>query len=137
MDSQRVAAVRHARKGTRLMAERRNEEGWRLLNVANESLQFHIAWGYAFSAGGTFSSSVDVVFSREFISSVLDDILQSNPGAFCHNTGGRGTSNASVSATDVYQVFACRVWIQGRGVTAGQRAKNACKNALKWIGEMQ
>ena len=35
--SQRVAAVRHARKGTRLMAERISEESWRLLNVANES----------------------------------------------------------------------------------------------------
>ena len=38
----RVAAVRHARKGARFMAERINEEGWRLLNVANESLQFDI-----------------------------------------------------------------------------------------------
>ena len=36
---------------------------------------------------------------------------------------------------NVYQAFACRVWIQGRGVAAGQRAKDAFKNALKWIRE--
>ena len=30
------------------------------------------------------------IFSREFISSVLDDILQLNPDAFCRNTGGGG-----------------------------------------------
>ena len=104
-----VSAVRHARKDTRLTAQR-----------------------------VSFSSSADVfsaIFSREFISSVLEDILQSNPDAFCHNTGGGGMSNAPVSARDVYQAFACRVWIQGRGVTVGQGAKDAFKNALKWIGE--
>ena len=56
--SKRVAAVRHARKGTRLMAERINKEGWRLLNVANKSLQFDIITtspgDTPFRAGGTF-----------------------------------------------------------------------------------
>ena len=44
-------------------------------------------------------------------------------------------SNAPVSAKNVYQAFACRVWIQGRGVTVGQRTKDTFKNGLKWIGE--
>ena len=139
--SKRIAAVRHARKGTRLMAERLNERV-ASLNVANESLQFDIrttsAGGYAVSSRrGLFSfcRCISAIFSRECISSVLEDILQSNTDAFCHKTGGGGMSNAPVSARDAYQAFACRVWIQGRGVNAGQRTKDASKNALKWIGE--
>ena len=94
------------------MAERINEERWRLLNVANESLQFDIRTtspgGYAVLSRRNFSSSAEVfsaIFSREFISPVLEDILQSNPDAFCHNTGVGGMSNAPVSARDVYQAF--------------------------------
>ena len=73
------------------MAGRIIEEGWRLLNVANESLQFDIRAtspkGYAVLSRRDFSSSADVfsaIFSRQFIFSVLEDILQSNTDAFCH-----------------------------------------------------
>ena len=62
--SKRVAAVHRARKGRRLMAERINEEGWRLLNVANESLQFDVrttsSGGHAVLSRRDFSSSADV-----------------------------------------------------------------------------
>ena len=63
--SKRVAAVRHARKGRRLMAERING---RLLNVANESLQFDVritsSGGHAVLSRRDFSSSADVFQGR-------------------------------------------------------------------------
>ena len=124
-----------------MMAERINEEGWRLLNVANESLQFDVrttSSGHAVLSRRDFSSSADVfstILSREFITSVLEGILQTNPDAFAHNTGGGGVSNAPISYKDVYQAFACRIWIQGRGVAAGSTAREAFKNSLKWLGD--
>ena len=96
-----------------------------------------------------FSSSADVfstILSREFITSVLEGIIQTNPDAFAHNTGGGGVSNAPISYKDVYQAFTCRIWIQGRGVAAriwiqgrgvaaGSTAREAFKNSLKWLGD--
>ena len=38
-------------------------------------------------------------------------------------------------AMDVYQTFTCSLWIQGRGVAAGQRTNDAFKNTLKWVEE--
>ena len=132
--SKRVAAVRRARKGRRLMEERMNEEGWRLLNVANESLQFHVrttsSGGHAVLSRRDFSSSADVFFtilSREFITSVLEGILQTNPNTFAHF--------APISYKDVYQAIACRIWIQGRGVAAGSTAREAFQNSHKWLGD--
>ena len=128
--SKRVAAVGRARKGRRLMAERINEEGWRLLNVANESLidiRTTCSGRTQFRAGGTFLR----ILLREFITSVLEGILKTNPDAF---RGEGGVSNAPISYKDVNQAFACRmIWIQGRGVAAGHTAREAFKNSLKWL----
>ena len=78
--SKRVAAVRRVRKSRRLTVERINEEGWRLLYVASESLQFDIrttsSGGHAVLSRRDFSSSEDVfstILSREL------RILQTNP----------------------------------------------------------
>ena len=116
------------------MAERINEEGWRLLNVANESLQFDIrttSGGHAVLSRRDFSSSADTNLSREFITSVLQGILQTNPDTFAHNTGGGG----AISHLMLQQAFACSIWIQGCGVAAGSTAREAFKNSLKWLGD--
>ena len=64
---------------------------------------------------------------------MLKDILQSNPDVFCHNTGAGGRSNAPVSANHVYpSLIGCG--FKG-GESLRERAKDAFKNALKWIGE--
>ena len=100
----RVAAVRHARKGASKAYGRENtwgrmaslEHGKRIFAILTP--EAHHLGDTPFRAGGTFSSSADVVsaiFSRKFISSVLD-ILQSNPDAFCHNNGGGWMSFATM-----------------------------------------
>ena len=124
------------------MAERTNEEGWRLLDVATETLELDIRTtsigGHAVLSRKDFSSPAEVfsaIFSREFITSVLEDILKESPDAFTHNVGRGKLSTAPVTPEDVYHAFACRVWIHGRGRAAGDKAKDAFKNALKWLGE--
>ena len=137
-----VATIRQARKGSRMMAARIDERGWRLLDTASESLQFNIATtspgGYAVLARRDFSSIAEIfssIFSPDLINSVLDEILRQEPDAFVHNTGRKGLSNAPITDRDVYQAFACRVWIHGRGLAAGQTAKHAVRNALSWLGQ--
>ena len=80
-----------------------------LLSAGNEWLLFDIRTtspgGYAVLSRRDFFllQMYFPHFPCEFISSVLEHILQSNPDAFCHNTGAGGRSNAPVSANDVYQ----------------------------------
>ena len=122
--SKRVASV-HARKGTRLMAERIKEEEWRFLNVANDSLQFDIRTtspvGYAVLSRRDLSSSADVfsaIFSRDFISSVLENILQSNPNAFCTTLAEEGSAMHRSR-----QGMCIRPLLVGCGFTAKERLR--------------
>ena len=107
MDSPNVSVLRRARRGSRRMAERINEQGWHLVDVSKESLHFNAE---TTSAGGRA-----LLARRDF------------SDAFYSNTGSHGTRNTKVNPADVYN--ACRVWIQGRGVSAGATSKIAMRNA--------
>ena len=44
-------------------------------------------------------------------------------------------STGPITPEDVYDAFACRVWIHGRGGAAGYKAKDSFKNWIKRLGE--
>ena len=105
------------RKGTRLMAERMNEEEWHFLNMANESLQFDIR---TTSSGGSAGGLLKMYFPPSFHASLS---LLCWRIFFCHNTGGGGVSNAPVSARDMYTKI-----VTATGSPQNCRVRTASKN---------
>ena len=61
--------------------------------------------------------------------------LARNPSAFTDEARPHHPRNLHVSARDVYQALACRIWTQGQGIAAGPTVKAGLKSALVFLGQ--
>ena len=117
MDFPRVSGYRLARRGSSLMAARASDEGWTLVGSSRQSSEYSSlttsAAGYALLRRSHFSTPSAALFSLDIIESVLQEITQAHPGAFCDDTGRYGSRN-------LRQPLACRIWIQGKVAQQGE-----------------
>ena len=77
----------------------------------------------------------DTLVPPTLVSDVLDDILARNSSAFTQEARPHRPRNLHVSARDVYQALACRIWIQGQGIATGPNVKAGLKSPLVFLGQ--
>ena len=123
-------------------AARANEALWQLVDPSQPSLSYipatTSAGGYALLLRSDFESPADIfgtLMPLNLVSDVIDNILARNPSAFTDEAGPHRPRNLHVSARDVNQALACRIWIQGQGIAAGPNMKAGLKSALVFLGQ--